>query len=419
MSIDDDTKQMPQGDWIGERAHALARLRDFIPKMPRYAPRRNYAVPGDDGVSRLSPYLRYRLISEEEVVTQVTDALDFQVVEKFIQEVVWRTYWKGALHLNPEVWYSYKERVNGLVAIADTSTWGPLFEAARAGQTHLSYFNEWVHELTTTGYLHNHVRMWFASIWIFTFKIPWQLGAAFMYHHLLDGDPASNTLSWRWVAGLHTKGKTYLARADNIAKYSEGRWSPREEELAKEAFALQDEIRGSPRQEPMPRFARSSAAPGLILSTDDLSIEQLLDTRQYASVCIYDAEGEDRTPLKRAFLARAIEDLRERVSAQRGDASVFVASSQSDLARWREREALDSVVIVRPQIGLPNDRLEAWVSLLSALGTSVGLLHRRWDGELFPLCSKGFFTMWERFRKRWGRDVPLSGVVDAHIGTPE
>ena len=62
--------------------------------------------------------------------------------------------------------------------------------------------------------------MWFASIWIFTFNLPWQLGANFFMENLLDGDPASNTLSWRWVAGLQTKGKHYLARKDNISKFS-------------------------------------------------------------------------------------------------------------------------------------------------------------------------------------------------------
>ena len=62
--------------------------------------------------------------------------------------------------------------------------------------------------------------MWFASIWIFTLNLPWQLGADFFMQHLLDGDPASNTLSWRWVAGIQTKGKNYLARKSNIEKYS-------------------------------------------------------------------------------------------------------------------------------------------------------------------------------------------------------
>ena len=77
-----------------------------------------------------------------------------------------------------------------------------------------------MHELKETGYLHNHARMWFASIWIFTLKLPWQLGADFFLKHLLDGDAASNTLSWRWVAGLQTKGKHYLATTWNINKFS-------------------------------------------------------------------------------------------------------------------------------------------------------------------------------------------------------
>ena len=62
--------------------------------------------------------------------------------------------------------------------------------------------------------------MWFASIWIHTLELQWELGADFFLKHLLDGDPASNTLSWRWVAGIHTKGKNYIARKSNIEKYS-------------------------------------------------------------------------------------------------------------------------------------------------------------------------------------------------------
>ena len=66
--------------------------------------------------------------------------------------------------------------------------------------------------------------MWFASIWIHTLKLPWELGANFFLKNLVDGDPASNTLSWRWVAGLHTKGKCYVASEDNIKKFSNGRY---------------------------------------------------------------------------------------------------------------------------------------------------------------------------------------------------
>jgi hypothetical protein len=73
-------------------------------------------------------------------------------------------------------------------------------------------------------YLHNHTRMWFASIWIFTLELPWQLGAEFFMQHLYDGDAASNTLGWRWVAGVQTQGKHYLASEWNIKKFTNNRF---------------------------------------------------------------------------------------------------------------------------------------------------------------------------------------------------
>jgi hypothetical protein len=108
-----------------------------------------------------------------------------------------------------------------------------------------------------------------------------------------------------------------------------------------------------------------------------------------------------------------------RVVEQRSDRSIAVVSSQSDLTRWQEKESLDSVVIVRPQVGFPVNDLNSWVSSLVTSETSVGVLHRRWDHELFPLCSKGFFTMWERFQKRWATKASLSGLVGAGPGTPQ
>tara|TARA_B100000579_G_C22820404_1_gene850281 strand:- start:560 stop:904 length:345 start_codon:yes stop_codon:yes gene_type:complete len=66
--------------------------------------------------------------------------------------------------------------------------------------------------------------MWFASMWIFAFRLPWQPGASFFLKHLLDGDAASNTLSWRWVAGTHTNNKPYIASKENINKYTANRF---------------------------------------------------------------------------------------------------------------------------------------------------------------------------------------------------
>ncbi len=112
------------------------------------------------------------------------------------------------------------------------------YRRAVEGKTGIECFDAWVEELLETGYLHNHTRMWFASIWIFTLRLPWELGADFTYRHFIDGDPASNTLSWRWVGGLHTRGKTYLARPDNIADHTGGRFRPKN--LATAAVALEE-----------------------------------------------------------------------------------------------------------------------------------------------------------------------------------
>ncbi len=411
MSIVDAPEKGARQTCIGTRSQALSRLREFAPDISRYSAVRNYARPGNVGVSRLSPYLRHRLISEEEVITAATSNDTFDVAEKFIQEVVWRTYWKGALHRAPGLWSSYEERLNHLSSAEPSETWASLYEAARAGNTHLSYFNEWIRELTATGYLHNHVRMWFASIWVFTFKIPWQLGAALMYHHLLDGDPASNTLSWRWVAGLHTKGKTYLARADNITKYSDGRWNPKESELAAAPFHIEDEVLGRPKDPLVLPQLRHSTSAGLILTTDDLSIEKVLDMTRYKTVCIYDPQASEQSLLKGVFLQQATQDFQARLTAVRSDIAISVATSLTNLANWHETNDIDTVEILAPNIGPLSEPLRNLIASLSQTRVSVGLLQRSWDTMLYPLCDKGFFTLWERFKKKWEQNEDLRGVV--------
>ena len=205
------------------RAAGLAALADFVDRAGHdYAETRNFdRGPGDRAnVSMLSPYLRYRLVTESEVVAAVRARHPGETAAKFIQEVFWRTYWKGWLELRPSVWTYYLEDLASLEATS--GGWRRDYDRALAGATGIDCFDAWIAELAEFGYLHNHARMWFASIWIFTLRLPWQLGAALFWHYLYDGDAASNTLSWRWVAGLQTAGKTYLAQADNIARYTGG-----------------------------------------------------------------------------------------------------------------------------------------------------------------------------------------------------
>ena len=213
------------------RTAGLARLHDFLPHAGRdYARARNYDHGPDarGNVSGLSPYLRHRLLTEREVVSAVLAQHSPQQAEKFIQEVFWRSYWKGWLELRPSAWHDYQSELEASLEELDRDTeLARRYRDAIAGRTGIDCFDAWAGELCEHAYLHNHARMWFASIWIFTLGLPWQLGADFFMQQLLDGDPASNTLSWRWVAGLQTRGKHYLARAENIRRYTANRFDPR------------------------------------------------------------------------------------------------------------------------------------------------------------------------------------------------
>jgi deoxyribodipyrimidine photo-lyase len=129
-----------------------------------------------------------------------------------------------------------------------------------------------VSELIAIGWIHNHARMWFASIWIFTLGLPWQLGADFFYKHLIDADPASNTLSWRWVAGLQTRGKHYLARAANIRDNTNGRFDPAGQ-LNERAEPLTETAPTADLQPLRPRARANERRVALLLTVEDLHPE--------------------------------------------------------------------------------------------------------------------------------------------------
>ena len=197
------------------REKALESLDTFINNdIENYSLKRNYDFSPIErkNVSCLSPYISHRLINEYEISKKVLSKYPYQKVEKYIQEIYWRIYWKGWLELRPEVWTDF---VRDLNTIEESKN----YYLAINGQTQIECFNDWVKEIKEHNYLHNHTRMWFASIWIFTLRLPWQKGAEFFMKYLLDGDAASNTLSWRWVGGLQTKGKHYLAQSWNISKF--------------------------------------------------------------------------------------------------------------------------------------------------------------------------------------------------------
>ena len=247
------------------REGALKQLDAFInSELANYSFKRNFDLGPKDksNVSCLSPYISHRLITEYEVAKSVLAKFPYQKVEKYIQEIFWRVYWKGWLELRPQVWTDFIEDLKGLKEDDN-------YKKAINGETQIECFNDWVKELKENNYLHNHTRMWFASIWIFTLNLPWQKGAEFFMKHLYDGDAASNTLSWRWVAGLQTKGKHYVAQSWNISKFTNNKY--KNVKLNENALPLTD--KREYKLNPLNFITEDNSNENLLLFENELNLE--------------------------------------------------------------------------------------------------------------------------------------------------
>jgi len=198
-----DLASMPGGEQAARTA--LAR---FSPA--RYAATRNYL---SGSVSRLSPYLRHGVLTLREVLE------NFKPVYKFVQELAWRDYWQRLyFEWGAGVWLDREEWKTGFRA-EDYSDELP--RDITDGVTGLACMDSFAKTLERDGYLHNHARMWFASYVVHFRRIKWQAGACWFLMHLLDGDPASNNLSWQWVASTFG-GKPYIFNRENLERYTEG-----------------------------------------------------------------------------------------------------------------------------------------------------------------------------------------------------
>jgi deoxyribodipyrimidine photo-lyase len=386
------------------RAAALARLAAFLPAAGRrYAETRNH----DDGpvhggrrnVSQLSPWLHAGVISEPEVLDAVLRQHSAAAAEKFIAEVFWRIYFKGYLEQRPAIWADYRTGRNGALAAMEANAGlRTAYAEATEGRTGIEAFDVWARELAATGYLHNHARMWFASIWVFTLKLDWRLGADFFLRHLIDGDAASNTLSWRWVAGLHTKGKHYLARADNIARYTAGhpQGPLAAEGLAEDAQPL-DEAQDYGRQPlnlPGAVTPANFAQPFALLLHDEAAHHAPLALPAAPALVIGAARPQARSPAALGALAR---DFAE--GAVEGGMAEAAAAWGCPAAQWREGEPLapllaavgvDRIAVPYLPTGWTRDALWPDLAPLAAQGRVVSLLGDL-DRTTWPHAKAGFF----------------------------
>ena len=403
------------------RAQGLEQLEAFISKAGRaYQTHRNTDLgPGRHGhVSLLSPYLRHRLIDETEVLSQVLAEHSQSEAFKFVQEVFWRSYWKGWLEQRSLLWPEYQQQLPGILQRqTQNRRQSDDYNAAVNGATHIPLFNEWCEELVRTGYLHNHARMWFASIWIFTLKLPWQLGADFFVRHLMDGDPASNTLGWRWVAGLHTAGKSYLATAKNIKTCAQARLAGRSDQelglnkLATSTFNLPEHLSAKALQKTEMRWpAPETADPAgyqanhgrtaLLLTEEDLT---WMPSQQPQGIVALSASPRSViascSDVVRHFTESAIHDGLQRFTGHYASLGLPCAESALDdeaLVRWLVEQRMDAVVCAYAPMGPTRLRLRALRGQLACKGISMRMQMRDYDRLVWPHASRGFFQLGKR-----------------------
>jgi deoxyribodipyrimidine photo-lyase len=200
---------------VGGRAAAEERLAAY--RVHGYAKSRNFL---DGNVSRLSPYIRHGILS----LAEVRDAMIEQVnhpneANKMVQELGFRDYYQRVYaEIGDGIWQSREGWKTGLPesAYADDVP-----EDVRQGQTGLACIDAFIRDLRETGYLHNHARMYLAAYLIHWRRVHWRAGASWFLTHLIDGDPASNNLSWQWVASTFSN-KPYFFNRENLEKYTGG-----------------------------------------------------------------------------------------------------------------------------------------------------------------------------------------------------
>jgi len=209
--------------WPGGRQAAEQRLEAIDPA--RYGSSRNHL---DGAVTRLSPYIRHGVLTLAEVRDAVfarlgpleTTAQRRRAGERLIAELGWRDYWQRlGRQLGEGIWHDRELLKTG----HDPESYAPALPAdVGAAATGLACIDAFAGELLHTGWLHNHARMWLAGYLVHWRRVRWQAGARWFLQHLLDGDPASNNLSWQWVASSFSH-KPYIFNRGNLERYGAGR----------------------------------------------------------------------------------------------------------------------------------------------------------------------------------------------------
>ena len=362
------------------RSFAIKKIENFIENnLSQYSKLRNfdYGPEKRSNISCISPYVTHGILTEVEIIKKVLKKSLFVKNEKFIQEILWRIYWKGWLELRPTVWSDYLINLKKKkLEFKDNQNYLNAVE----GKTNIECFNQWVFELKELNYLHNHTRMWFASIWTFTLNLPWELGAELFMKHLFDGDSASNTLGWRWVAGIQTKGKHYLASEWNIKKFSNNRFD--KIKLNDKAIpVINDKIHSIVKKD----FSEAGNLSGknLLVFDNSLSFEITdLKNNNFKNIFIVSNENDTRS-IKISdkninFKKFLIEDQEKRLKEQ---------SIKCEKINIKEIQNIgEPLVALYPSVGENLDFLN------TKNIKNIDFIYRKIDKFSWKFCNKGFFN---------------------------
>ena len=357
---------------------ALNKLNNFVEKnLSEYSKLRNFDFGPENrtNISGLSPYITHGVINEKEIIIKSLSKFSFSKNEKFIQEVLWRTYWKGWLELRPNVWTDYIAELN---KIREEYKDNQNYKNAIDGKTNIECFNYWVTELKENNYLHNHTRMWFASIWIFTLELPWQLGAEFFMQHLYDGDSASNTLGWRWVAGIQTQGKHYLASEWNIKKFTNNRFNniklneTAPPKVSEKTYSIVKQDFSN----------KNTDDENLFIFENSLSFETTdFQNHKFKKIYIISNKNENRS-IKLSekvikFKSLLISDQKQRLENNSINCEVVDISEVKNIN--------EKVIALYPTVGENLD-------YLNSNNLKIDFLYRKLDQYSWQYCNKGFFN---------------------------
>ena len=363
-------------NFVTTRKEALDVMERYIENnISDYTAKRNFDFGPQNrkNISCLSPYITHRLISEYEVAKKTLSKYPYQKVEKFIQEIFWRVYWKGWLELRPKVWTDFVEDTKNIENTKE-------FEKAINGETNIDCFNDWVKELKENNYLHNHTRMWFASIWIFTLKLPWQKGAEFFLRELYDGDAASNTLSWRWVAGIQTKGKNYIAQNWNINKFTNNKYKDLKLNENPQPIIDQRDYKVSP----LSISNNETASDKLVFFENELDFQFFNINNHKKVYCILLANDERQVKLgskvldyKKNLIKNQIQNSGLKIEFIEGNKFIELSSNDKDFD------------IVYPSIG---ENMSFLKRVIKKNNLNINYLTREEDNYCWQFSNKGYFN---------------------------